>query len=48
VAAQGEAEPALPLEWEYRELPYRTEIAAAAPIASVQLRHYRWYTVERE
>lgn len=46
--ANGDAEPALPLEWEYSAQPYRTELAAARPIAALQLRHYRWTTLPRQ
>lgn len=32
----------VPLAWESREVPYRTEIAAEKPISQLQLRHYQW------
>lgn len=32
----------LPLAWESRNVPYRVEIAAQAPIHQLQLRHYLW------
>lgn len=43
VAATRLAE--VPLAWENSTLPMRTEIATQRPIASVELRHYRWTSV---
>jgi hypothetical protein len=32
----------LPLAWESRNVPYRVEVVAQAPIHQLQLRHYLW------
>lgn len=39
--------PMLPLGWEQAHDPIRIEVAAAAPVAAVELRHYRWKLVPR-
>ena len=39
---EARTQDALPLAWESRDVPYRVEIAAQAPIHRLQLRHYLW------
>lgn len=36
------------LDWERRRRPVRIELAAARPIAALELRHYRWGPVRRQ